>query len=65
MNRDELLDTGIALIMTIVHIGLCVFTWWLITKLLHEDFPHFLGIAGLGAWAVAVFRSYLRKDNKI
>jgi hypothetical protein len=65
MNKDELLDFGIALLRTVVHIGLCVFVWWIITRLLHEDFPHFLGVAGLGLWASSVFRSYLRKDNKI
>lgn len=65
MSKDELLDYGKALLMTVVHISLCVFVWWIIAKLLHEDFPHFLEVAGLGLWAFSVFNSYMRKDNKI
>jgi len=65
MSKDELLDFGIALLMTVIHIGLCVFVWWIIAKLLHEDFPHLLTSAGLGLWGFSVFRSYWRKDNKI
>ncbi len=65
MSKDELLDYGKALLMTVVHIGLVVLTLWIIAKLLHEDFPHYLEVAGLGLWGFSVFRSYMRKDNKI
>ena len=65
MNKDLLLDFGLALLMTIIHIGLVVFTLWLIARLLHEDFPHYLEIAGLGMWGYSVFKSYMRKDNRI
>ncbi len=65
MKKDDLLDYGIALLMTTVHIGLVVLLLWLISKALHEDFPHYLEVAGLGLWAFATFKSYLRKDNKI
>ena len=65
MNKDKLLDFGIALLMTVVHIGLVVFVLWLIAKALHEDFPHYLEIFGLAMWAASTFRSYYRKDNKV
>ena len=61
MTKKELIDTGIALILTVIHVGLTVLIWWLLTKLFHEDFEHFLFVSSLGLWISYVYKFYLGK----
>lgn len=61
MSKKELIDIGTALILTAIHVGLTTLAWWLLTKLFHEDFEHFLFVASLGLWISYVYKFYLGK----
>lgn len=61
MSKKELIDIGTALILTTLHVGLTILTWWLLTKLFHEDFKHLLFVASLGLWISYVYKFYLGK----
>lgn len=63
MNKKELFNIGIALILTAIHVGLTMLVWWLLTKFFHEDFEHFLFVASLGLWVSYVYKYYVGKVN--
>ena len=59
MDKKKILNFGVALLFTVIHVTAVTATWWVITYLFKEDFNHFFEIACAGMWVYLVFKHYL------